>query len=377
VVDLLVHEWIEQHGGSENVFETMAAAFPDADIKCLWNDAPDRFRDRSVQESWLARTPLRSNKAAALPFMPSTWAKMNVRSYDSILVSSHLFAHHIGGRLPASGPTKHVYVHTPARYIWTPQLDPRGNSAHARLASRPLKAIDRKRASEGSVFAANSEFVRERIRDTWDQDALVIYPPVEVERLQAVSDWREHLSPEDQKVLESLPPGFLLGASRFVPYKRLDLVIQAGEDSGIPVVLAGAGPQLEQLTAAAAQARVPVHIVLRPSNSLLYALYQQAVAFIFPPVEDFGIMPVEAMCLGTPAIVGSLGGAKESVNALRGGIVIDLRSSAEMKSAIDKASTLDMAGAQTLADANFSSRSFRERIVSWLTPDDESGISHE
>jgi glycosyltransferase involved in cell wall biosynthesis len=302
--------------------------------------------------------------------MPATWARMNLESYDSILVSSHLFAHHIGGRMRGSARVKHVYVHTPARYIWTPELDPRGDNRLARMVSHPLKALDVKRASQGSVFAANSEYVRERIADAWHQDARVIYPPTDVERLHAVDNWREELSDDDMRIYSSLPDEFLLGASRFVPYKRLDLVIKAGEASGIPVVLAGSGPQLSEVTAAAARATVPVHVVVRPSDALLYALYQRAIAFVFPAVEDFGIMPVEAMSLGTPAIVGPVGGAKESVNILNGGVIVDFSSASELRIAVENAASLNMSDARERARANFSSSSFKQRIVDWVTTKD-------
>jgi len=367
MVGLLVHEWIETHGGSENVFRAMADAFPDADIRCLWNDAPERFPGRNVRESWLAKTPLRRNKAAALPFMPAAWAQMKLDEYDAVLVSSHLFAHHIGGRVPAAGPRKHVYVHTPARYIWTPELDPRGGGVLARLASRPLKAIDSKRAGEGATFAANSEFVRDRIRNTWDQDARVIFPPVDVERLQSMGSWREKLNDVDQQTLSGLPSEFILGASRFVPYKRLDLVIEAGEACDLPVVLAGSGPQLAELTAAGVRSSVPVHIILKPTDELLFALYQRATAFVFPPIEDFGIMPVEAMSLGTPVIVGPVGGAMESVNALGGGVIVDSFSKNELRTAIDRASKVDMAPAREKAQLAFSTQTFRTNISDWVS----------
>ena len=377
MVGLLVHEWIETHGGSENVFQEMANAFPDADIQCLWNDAPARFPDRNVRETWLARTALRRNKAAALPFMPATWARIDLKSYESVLVSSHLFAHHIGGSVLDADVVKYVYVHTPARYIWTPELDPRGNGMLARLASRPLKSIDARRAAQGARFAANSEYVRERIRSAWDQDARVIYPPVDVERLHSVADWRDELEDVDQRRFSELPSEFLLGASRFVPYKRLDLVIAAGEAARLPVVLAGSGPQLSELKAQAEAATVPVYIVDRPSDALLYALYQRAIAFVFPPVEDFGIMPVEAMSLGTPAIVGRVGGARESVEMLTGGVVVESFSANQIRSAVDAAAALDMSDASKLAHHHFSSQSFKRSVLSWTAASRDLGDTHE
>ena len=145
----------------------------------------------------------------------------------------------------------------------------------------------------------------------------MIYPPVDVEQIQSVADWRTRLDDEEAAQLAALPSSFLLGASRFIPYKRLDLVIQAGEAADLPVVLAGKGPERAALEAAAERASVPVHFVHAPSWALLFALYQQALLFVFPAVEDFGIMPVEAMAAGAPVLAQAVGGTSESVVARR------------------------------------------------------------
>lgn len=358
---LIVHEWIAPHGGSENVVDQMVAAYPDADVRALWDDTDGRWP--TVTESWLARTPLRRSKAAALPFMPATWRRTDVSGYDWVLVSSHLFAHHVGGRMPQAGPQKFVYVHTPARYIWTPELDARGNNPVARLLAPSLKALDKRRAAEGAVFAANSAYVRERIRDTWEQDAVVIHPPVRVDLLQSVPRWADTLDEADAATLAALPSGFVLGASRFVPYKRLDVVITAGEASGRPVVLAGSGPGRAELVERAARASVPVHLVDRPSDALLFALMQEAALFVFPPVEDFGIMPVEAMALGTPALVGAVGGARESVEALAGGAVVQSFEPDALREGVDRA----LAARPKPAAAAFGDAAFRARLAEWMT----------
>ncbi len=363
---LIVHEWIARRGGSENVLEAMARTFPDADIRCLWNDDPERFAAERVTESWLARTPLRHSKAIALPFMPATWSHIDVQEKDFVLVSSHLFAHHIGGRLPLAGPKKYVYVHTPARYIWAPELDPRGRHLAARLMAPMLKRLDSARASQGATFAANSEYVRERIRRVWEQEATVIYPPVDIEKIQAVPDWRVALRGDDLRILEALPSEFLLGASRFVPYKDLETVIRVGEAARLPVVLAGSGPQRGELVARGERATVPVLIVERPSDQLLYALYQCALVFVFPAVDDFGIMPVEAMSLGTPAIVVSRGGAQESIRALRGGIVLPSIDGAALVRGVEDALALDMSFAVSSAAGAFGATVFTDRLRRWM-----------
>lgn len=363
---IIVHEWISKHGGSENVVDAMATTFPDAEIRCLWNDAPNRFVGRTIKESWLARTPLRRSKVMALPFMPSTWAHMDMREYDFVLVSSHLFAHHVGGQLPPDGPQKYVYVHTPARYIWAPELDRRGNGFLGKSVSRVLQSLDAHRATQGAILAANSEFVRDRIRDAWHRDATVIYPPVNVSRLQSGGTWRDKLDARESNILAMLPSEFLFGASRFVPYKRLDVVIRAGEASGLPVVLAGAGPYRAELASAAARSRVPVTIVDNPSDELLYALYQAALAFVFPAVEDFGIMPVEAMSLGTPVLVSSIGGARESVLALSGGALLNSFDETSLRRGVDEATSVNMDNAIGTAKKVFGEKSFSRRLCTWM-----------
>jgi glycosyltransferase involved in cell wall biosynthesis len=108
--------------------------------------------------------------------------------------------------------------------------------------------------------------VQARIRKAWDVDAQVIHPPVDATAIRATASWEGTLTGSDAALAASLPESFLLGASRFVPYKRLDLAIRAGEAAGVPVVLAGSGPLAEELRAQAAAARVPVTVIPRPSE---------------------------------------------------------------------------------------------------------------
>lgn len=363
---LIVHEWIARHGGSENVLESMAQALPEAEILCLWNDAHERFTDHKVTESWLSRTPLRRHKAAALPLMPATWGRVDLRPYDQVLVSSHLFAHHVGRRASRLQTDLFVYVHTPARYIWVPELDGRGKGLASRFAALPLRYVDRRRAAEGAQFAANSKFISKRIEDTWGQPSLVIYPPVAIEQIQKVTDWTNLLDSKDEIRLQGLPESFVLGASRFVPYKNLERVIEVGESIDTPVVLAGGGPDRDRLAARAERSSVPVVFVDNPSNELLYSLYARALIYVFPPVEDFGIMPVEAMALGTPTLVNAVGGAAESVAILDGGATMTSADEKELRNAVDMALTKDMEAAKARATL-FSEETFRSNIEDWLS----------
>lgn len=361
---VLVHEWIARSGGSENVLEAFGQIFPREPIVCLWNDAPQRFLPDRVRQTWLARTPLRRHKALSLPVMPVVWRHQRER-YDWALISSHAFAHH--ARFPGvAAADRYVYVHSPARYIWTPELDRRGASSAARAAAALLRPIDRRRAKESVHFAANSEFVRARIRQAWGLEATVIHPPVDVAAIQLISDWSSRLTQEELQILDELPGGFLLGASRFIPYKQLELVLRAGEAAGRPVVLAGSGSEEARLRALADRSTVPVRFVIAPSTPLLYALYQRCAAFIFPAVEDFGIMPVEAMAAGAAVVARSEGGTAESTIDGMTGALSDFTDDHDLAQAVDRAIRTDPAARRDHADM-FSRARFERRIHDWVS----------
>ena len=358
---LIVHEWIEKAGGAERVLDAFADEYPNAPISVLWTDARDRFDNDRVRESWLAATPLRRNKAAALPFMLPTWRARSAKA-EWILVSSHLFAHHI--RVSPSTP-KLVYAHTPARYIWEPDVDQRGASIVARAASRFLRPIDRRRAAEATAIAANSEFTRARIARTWERDSVVIYPPVRTITLTETADFLNDLTSSETATLDSLPSDFLLGASRMVTYKRLDDVIRVGRETRTPVVLAGSGPERNRLASLAEDISATVYFVDEPSDRLLQALYSRARALVFPAVEDFGIMPVEAMAAGTPVIGNCLGGVAESIRLCQGGIAIDFDVAQDWDQVLCQIEGTDVR-AMRARTRQFDESVFRSNIRDWV-----------
>ena len=359
---VIAHEWLEPHGGAEKVIDQLAIIFPNAPIRSLWNDAPGRFPASKVSETWMAKTPLRRHKSLALPFMPITWRNLGVSDADWILCSSHLFAHHARFSGAARHADKYVYAYTPGRYIWSPELDARGQSMAVKMAAMPLRAIDRSRAKEPVAIAAISEFVRTRIADAWRRDSEVIYPPVDV---NAFMDGGFDLNEADQMILDSLPDAFVLGASRFIPYKRLDLVIKMGVSADVHVVLAGNGPSLPSLQRQASEHPGMVTFVDRPSHELLAALYRKALAYVFLAIEDFGIMPVEAMATGAPVIASNLGGAAETVVDGRSGVLLEDYSPSTMRDALDRAVSLKPAESVSRAQ-EFDQSVFRQRISAWM-----------
>lgn len=363
---ILVHEWLESVGGAERVVEAMEQAFPNTPLYALWNDAPEKYPN--AHESWLARTPLRRHKAFALPMLPQTWRTFipHQDGCEWVLVSTHLFAHHVKVvNTDGTLPKKYVYVHTPARYIWEPQLDVRGQSPLVRASAQIFKPLDRSRAKEAQSFAANSAFVKDRIQKAWHRDATVIYPPVDVKTITSCS-WERELTQPETQLLDALPDEYILGASRFVPYKRLDWVIRAGEQCHTPVVIAGKGPEEEHLRALAAAATVPVIFVMRPSRNLLLALYKKARVYVFPAIEDFGIMPVEAQATGTPVVTTSFGGATESVQPGITGVISQLDSPESVGNAVQSALCLSKFSPPTELSERFDTSSFIKKIQTWV-----------
>lgn len=361
---LLVHEWIEEYGGSERVFDAITDAFSAADIFVLWDDTNSRYRGRTVAESFLAHTPLRRHKALALPFMPAVWRNMPNNDYDWMLISSHLFAHHARVKKSGADIPKFVYTHTPARYIWSPDLDPRGAPRAVKLAAKTLKPLDRRRAREPVAIAANSSFVRNRIREAWRRDSTVIYPPVDVNTIMSHS-WKNELTNNERELIARLPETFLLGASRFIPYKQLELVIDAAQANKIPAVLAGHGPHEHVLRERGRAASIPVQFIMAPSDAMLRALYVHATVFIFPAIEDFGIMPIEAMASGTPVVVRKIGGAGEVVRMHGGGAIVNDLTPPGWRSAVNAARELATANMTSTAE-RFSINRFQDELTTWM-----------
>jgi glycosyltransferase involved in cell wall biosynthesis len=358
---LVAHEWIAEVGGSENVFEQIRLALPHCRAICLWNGDTARFT--GLEETWLARSPLRGHKVAAMPFMGSAWKHVDLGDVDKVVASSHAFCHHLASRAADRGIPAFAYIHSPARYVWVPELDDRGKSVAGRLGRSYFRRWDRRRVSKAVNYAANSRFVAKRVADAWAVEASVIYPPVDIERIQ---NFGGELSDVDDAIAQTLPPDFVLGASRFVPYKNLDAAILAGELLDLPVVLVGAGPDEPRLRMLANQARTPVIFTGRVSSDLLVELYRRAALLVYMAVEDFGIMPVEAIAAGTPALVNEIGGASESVLAVAGGLTSGWRGSRFVDpSAVHRALLIDMKDPMSEV-ARFSTSSFRANLLPWL-----------
>lgn len=349
----VLQEWYAPFGGSEQVARELSRVL-DADLWCLWQEAADGT-PAGLRESRLASLPafLRERKLA-MALTPWVWRHTSTPVYDLVVSSSHAQGH--TALLPSSPDAVYLsYVHTPARYLWSVDLDPRGAAWYLGPARALLQRTDVRYARHVAGYAANSTEVRERIRRYWHQDAVVIPPPVDT----------GFFTPAPPTALpEGVPAdGYLLAAGRWVSYKRFDLALLAADRAGLPMVVAGGGPEEAALREVAASVRVPVHWVPDPSRESLRELFRGATALLFPGWEDFGMVPVEAMACGTPVIALDAGGARETVvpgvsGALVAGAPEDFAAAVPGVAALDR-------DAVARSAERFSYRAFDERVRAW------------
>ena len=348
----IVHEWFSATGGSESVFLNIAELLPHAERFVLWKENDADLRGPELRESWLARTPLRRSKPLALPLMPLVWRTLSRQRFDVVVSSSHAFAHL--ARFGHRPDTRYLsYVHSPARYVWSPTFDGRGSNPLLAGPRRALQAVDVGMSRHVHSYAANSREVQARIRRFWHQDAVVINPPVDVDFYSSAPVAQQRQSRD-----------YLLGAGRFVGYKNFDLIIAVAEAAGLPLVIAGSGPDEAKLRRAAAKAGCSVSFEIRPSRERLRELYWGARALLFPVHEDFGMIPVEAQACGTPVVGLRRGGLLETVVEGETGLLVDSLDLRDYVALIRQVEGL--IGTTNLHAGLFSPQAFAARASAWI-----------
>ncbi len=305
----LIHDYLFEYAGSERVVEQMLHVFPQADLFVLFDFLPPNERaflgGRQATTTFLQKLPLlRRNTARFLPYavplMPFAVEGIDLSGYDLVLSSSHSAAKGV-----LTGPDQvHVsYVHSPMRYAWDQAHDYTRTGALkgglrgglARVLLSGLRVWDARTANGVDQFAANSQFIARRIQKAYRREAAVIYPPVDVEAFP----------------LQEKKEGFYLVVSRFVAYKKVDLIVEAFRRMPEKeLVVIGSGPE-ERAVRAAAGANVRF---IGPQSAAGVADWMgRARALVQAAQEDFGITTVEAQAAGTPVIAYRRGGAAEIV----------------------------------------------------------------
>ncbi len=302
----IVHDWLVTYAGAEKVLEQIVACFPDADLFSLVDFLDDRsfLRGKPVTTSFIQKLPLaRTKYRSYLPLMPLAIEQLDVSAYDVVISSSHAVAKGI-----LTGPDQvHIsYVHSPIRYAWDLQhqylkqskLTSGPKSALARLILHYIRNWDIRTSNSVDGFVANSDFIARRIRKVYQREARVIFPPVDVEAFALCTEKDD----------------FYLTASRMVPYKKIDLIVEAfARMPERKLVVIGDGPDMQKIRA---KAGPNVEIMGYQPFAVLKDRMSRAKAFVFAAEEDFGISVVEAQACGTPVIAYGKGGALETVRDL-------------------------------------------------------------
>jgi len=310
----LVHEWLtpKATGGSELVVQEILKHIH-ADLYALIdfesNNPKSYLYNRSIRTTFLQKFPFARNGVQKyLPLLPLAIEQLDLRQYDIILSSSHLVAK---GVLASPYQLHICYCYTPMRYAWDLTFDYLEHSSIgqnkisrsstgvlARYFLHQLRQWDVVSSNRVDHFIAISRHTAHRIWRCYRRTADVIYPPVEVSRFS--------LQPRKDE--------FYLTVSRLVSYKKVDLIVKAFNQLGIPLVVIGGGPEQQRLQELAAP---NVQIMGWQPNAVVEDYMGRAKAFIFAACEDFGIAPVEAQACGTPVIAYGNGGALETVVDIR------------------------------------------------------------
>ncbi|HCA6537987.1 glycosyltransferase family 4 protein [Klebsiella quasipneumoniae] len=304
----IVADWLVTFAGAERVIAEFLELYPEADlyavIEFLHEENKKFIHNKKVNTTFIQSLPWAKKKYQNyLPLMPLAVEQLDVSGHDIILSSSHAVAKGI-----LTGPDQlHIsYVHSPIRYAWDLQhqylreakLEKGIKSLFAKIILHKMRIWDYRTANSVDHFIANSHFIARRIAKIYGRKAEVIYPPVDVNRFNV----------KDKK------NDYYLTASRLVPYKRIDLIVEAF--SSMPdktLVVIGDGSEMNKIKSKASR---NIEILGYQPNEVLVDYMQNAKAFVFAAEEDFGITPVEAMACGTPVIAFGKGGALETIRPL-------------------------------------------------------------
>ena len=322
----IVHHWWLSNRGGEAVCTAIAELFPDADFffhvcdeALVRKSLPQNFSG-NIYTTFISRLPgAKKHYQKYLPLMPLALEQIDLDDYDLVISSE-------------SGPSKGVvtrpdamhicYCNSPMRYIW--DLYHQYLSTAGRLTrilfpfiAHKLRMWDRLSADRVDFFIANSEFVRSRINKYYRRDAEVVFPPVNIQAFNA----------------EQPREGFYLYLGQLLPYKGVELAVEAFNQMGLPLVVVGEGELYDKLNAMAGS---NVTVMGRQSFPVVRDLLQRCRGLIHPGLEDFGIVPVEAMAAGAPVIAYGKGGVLETVVHNKTGILFDEQNTKAIIEAVQK-----------------------------------------
>ena len=350
----LVHDWLNQRGGAEDVLETLISIFTDAPVftSLYYPDAmPETYRKWDIRTSFIDGLPwAKRHQQYYLPLYPRAFEQFDFSEYDLVISNKSGFCHGI----VTGAETVHIcYCLTPTRYVWNyEQYAEREQIGWLpRLLLPPivsrLKSWDRLAADRVDHFIAISDVVRRRIADIYIRDSSIIYPPVDTNRFKP----------------SSIVEDYYLIVGRLVPYRRIDLLIEAFNKLDRPLVIAGSGRDKDILEQ---EAGPNITFLGYVPDQDLPDLLARCRAFIFPGEEDFGIAPVQAMASGRPVIAYSAGGALDTVTP-ESGVLFAEQTVADIIKAVESFDTSKVNPAEIRAHAEkFDISAFSEQLLGYI-----------
>jgi glycosyltransferase involved in cell wall biosynthesis len=351
----IVHDWLTGMRGGEKVLDAVCERFPDAELFTLVHvpgSVSPAIERLNPQTSFVQRLPfVKRLYRAYLPLFPAAVEQFDLDRFDFVLSISHCAVKSV----IRSRRARHLcYCLTPMRYAWDQfdayfGVDRVGaiRSRLMRIAMARMAKWDRETSGRADRYVAISHYVAGRIRRYYNRDATVIYPPVDTSFYTPAS-------------LATNGNPHALVVSALVPYKRVEIAIEATRQAGLPLTIVGDGPERARLEAAAAASGHRVTFVGRRSNEEIRELYRHAAVTLLPGEEDFGIVPVEAQACGRPVVALARGGALETVVNGTTGVLVEDPSASAFAGGITRALSTSFDAAAIRAHAE---RFSRERFV--------------
>lgn len=347
---LIVHEWLYMWAGSERCLQEIAQLLPHADvlIGSMTNEARARFPiARRAKESWLRRIPgSRRYHRWFLPLHAAAFASIDTSNYDLVISLSHSMGKLVRAR---EGGAHLCYCFSPPRYLWDLRETygkhaPVAQSVALRLGAAPLRLLDRRGAAGVDRFVSISHCVADRVRRAYGRDSEVVYPPV-----------------APKGTTRRKRESFLLTLGRLVPYKRVDLAIRAANAIGMPLVVAGEGPERSRLEKLANGRTTFVgHVSEQEAGQLM----SSCAAFVFCAEEDFGIAPLEANAHGAPVVAYAGGAAAETISEGESGVFFTEQSVSSVVDALERCLRQEWDEAVVTSNAaRFSPERFRQSMM--------------
>jgi glycosyltransferase involved in cell wall biosynthesis len=347
----LVHDWLNQIGGAEDVLENFVDLYPSAPVytSLYWREKmPESWRQWDIRTSFIDRLPrARRNQQIYFPLYPHAFERFDFREYDLVISNKSGFCHGI-----VTGPeTVHIcYCLTPTRYVWRyHQYAEQENLGRMTRAIMPpflksLRQWDRLAADRVDHFIAISENIRQRIAKVYRRDSTIIFPPVDTSRFAPSSRVED----------------YYLMVGRLVPYRRIDILIEAFNRLKRPLLIAGDGRDRERLESLAGS---NIQFLGYVPDEDLPDLLARCHAFMWPGEEDFGITPIQAMAAGRPVIAYAAGGALETVIPGRTGMLFEEQTADAIVKAVESygATAVDVSDICAFAQ-QFDTELFKRKI---------------